>query len=554
MSPRALLIAALAAVVLTLGEARAQTLRASLERNPIYDDETVRLIVEADVETNGAQPDFTPLQRDFEILGQSTNTQIAINNGARSIRTQWIIELAPRRTGRIAIEALRMGGMASASHVLEVLPAASSGTGRSARNVFLEVQVTPQDVYVQSQITYALRIYRAAEFLEAKLSDFKLGDAVTRRLGNDTTYTKSIDGRSYRVIERRFAIFPQASGRFTLPAIRLDARIADTGAATNRPFGKGRRTRTASQPVDIVVKPRPDAAATPWLPARAVNLSEKWPENPPRLIAGEPVIWTLRLEAVGLTGEQLPPLDIPDLDGARSYPDQPSIETRTDQNAVYGTRIQRIAVAPGAAGELKIPELRVHWWDIEADAPRTALIPARTVTVAAAPINGETPVFTLDTAPAAPEPGQRLWQVTSTALAVAWLATLAVLLRVLGKLRRGSLAPPSAAGELPPSTAAARRRVLDACRGPCPRAARDALLDWAGSAWPESPPRGLIAFAARVRDEPFAAAIVALDRVLWSDQDTNWTGQSLAALLPRELGSAPRRGAAPGALPSLHPA
>ena len=574
MNPRMFLFAGAAVTVaaaFTLGEALAQTLGARFERNPIRADETVRLNVEADAAADGAQPDVEPLRRDFEILGQSSSTQITIENGRRSTRTRWIFELAPKRTGRLTAGPLQAGAMTSPAIVLEVLPAPAADEASSARDVFIETDVAPEDVYVQSQLTYTIRIYRAVEFLEAVLSEFAPEGAVTHRLGKDATYTKVIDGRRYRVIERRFAVFPQASGRLALPEVRLDARIADGGAASamNRLFSEGRRMRLASQPATVTVKPRPAAAATPWLPARAVTLAEEWPEDPPRLVVGEPVTWTLRLDAVGLAGEQLPPIDLPDLGSVRVYPDQPSIVTRADRDAVHGERIQRIAMVPGAAGELRIPELGVQWWDVEADAPRTARIPARTLAIAPAPASGEAPRPALTAVPemnaAVPaDPGRRIWQGLSAALAVTWLVTLGALLRAHGRHRRGDTGS-SARQSMPPgpprNTAAARRRVQEACRAASPRAARDALLDWAGAAWPESPPRDLVDLAARVGDdpcagEPFAKAILALDRALWSAEDGRWTGESLAARLPREIGQPPsrRRADASDSLPSLHPA
>lgn len=464
--------------------------------------------------------------------------------------------------------------MTNSAIELEV-PPSSSSTARSARDVFLEMVVRPREVYVQSQLVCVLRIYRAAEFLEAKLSDFNPDGAVTHRLGKDSTFAKVIDGRRYRVIERRFTVFPQASGPLTLPAFRLDARVSDPGAASTmgQLFGEGRRVRLATPPVDVMVKPRPGAAATPWLPARAVTLSEEWPEEPPeespeespRLVAGEPVTWTLRLGATGLTGEQLPAIELPRIEGARVYPDQPSIVTHTSIEAVHGERIQRVAMVPGAAGTLTIPELRVEWWDIEADAPRTALIPARTISVAPAPVSpvASRPALA-DPSPAVPETSLRLWQVVSAVLALAWLGTLGALLRVLGRRHGASLKPEVQADGPPRDTAAARRRVLDACRATEPRAARDALLVWAGLVWPESPPRDLLALAARIRDEPLAEGILTLDRALWSvrdratdwARDLGWSGQSLAALLPHDLGPAPspRRRTTAGRLPSLHPA
>ena len=564
MKPRALpgtaaaVVVAVTLAVFVLGEVRAQTLGARFERNPIRADETVRLIVESDAGAGGAQPDVELLRPDFEVLGRSTSTQITIDNGRQSTLTQWIFELAPRRSGRLTAGPLRVGTMTSPAIELEVLPAAATNVP-GGRDVFIETDVAQDEVYVQSQLVYTFRIYRAVEFLEARLSDFAPEGAVTHRLGKDTTYTRVVGSRRYRVIERRFAVFPQASGRLALPALRLDARIAEAGAAPamGRLFGEGRRVRLVSQPVDVVVKPRPTTAATPWLPARALTLAEEWPEDPPRLVVGQPVTRTLRLEAVGLTGEQLPPLDLPDLGSVRVYPDQPSIVTRAGANAVHGERVQRIAMVPGAAGTLKIPELRVEWWDVEADATRTALIPARTIPVASSPAPAGQPSRpVLAAPPAGPETSPRPWQIISAAFAFAWLATLGGLLHVLRRHRLGDAQSPVPAEEPPRTTVAARRRVLDACREASPRAARDALLFWAGLVWPESPPRDLIALAARVRGQPLAGAILVLDRALWSARSTGWSGRSLAARLPRELvpPPPPRHRAAADRLPSLHPA
>ena len=558
--PVAAVAVAVALTAFMPGEVRAQALDARFERNPIRADETVRLIVESDAGAGGAQPDVEPLRRDFEILGRSTSTQITIDNGRQSASTQWIYELAPRRSGRLTAGPLRMGTMTTPAIALEVLPAAAADAPGGA-DVFIETDVAPDEVYVQSQLVYTFRIYRAVEFLEAALSDFAPEGAVTHRLGKDATYTRVVGGRRYRVIERRFAVFPQASGRLTLPALRLDVRVAEAGAApaVGRLFGEGRRIRLASQPVDVVVEPRPAGASTPWLPARALALAGQWPEDPPRLVVGEPVTWTLRLEAAGLTAEQLPPLDLPDLGSVRVYPDQPSIETRAGADTVYGVRVQRIAMVPGTAGTLEIPELRVEWWDVEADAPRTAVIPARTIPVAPVPASAGQPSRpVLAAPPAAPETSPRPWPAVSAALALAWLVTLGALLRVLGRRRPRDTRPPisAPADESPRDTAAARRRVLDACRDASPRAARDALLFWAGLTWPESPPRDLIALVARTRGQPLAEAILVLDRALWSARDPGWSGRSLSAALPRELGPPPARSLRAGAdrLPSLHPA
>ena len=220
---------------------------------------------------------------------------------------------------------------------------------------------------------------------------------------------------------------------------------------------------------------------------------------------------------------------------------------------MHGERIQPLALLAGTAGELRLPELRVEWWDVEADAPRIARIPARTVAVAPAP--AERAGSAAVSVPEAPAAAARLWQGISAALATVWLVTLAALLRIRRRRSRQDSRLP--AGNAPRDTSAARRRVLDACRSSNPaRAARDGLLRWAGAVWPDSPPRDLIALAPRVDDTSLAEAILELDDALWSSRNRNWTGHSLADRLPRVLGpgTPARRTPPPDGLPSLHPA
>ena len=429
---------------------------------------------------------------------------------------------------------------------------------QSSRDVYLEMVVTPSEVYVQAQVTCVLRIYRAAEFFEARLSDFEPDGTVLHRLGRDSKHSRIIDGRRFEIIERRFAVFPQASGRLMLPSIRLDARIAnaDPTATRDGEFDPGRQVRVETDPIEVTVKPRPDAATLPWLPARALTLTEEWPDPPLRVVAGEPVVWTVSLRAAGLGGEQLPLVDTSGITGARVYPDQPTVATRTDANAVHGERIQPLALVAGAAGELRLPELRVEWWDVEADAARVALIPARTVVVEPAPSQARGSDSALARDPAANSAGARTWQGISAALAAALLATLAALARARRRQRRGGPnSRPSTEGA-PLGASAARRRVLDACDRSDPRAAREALLSWARIVWIGSPPLDLIDLAPRVDDPPLAEAILVLDSALWSSRNAAWDGTVLADRLPRRLGprSMPDRPGRAGGLPSLHPA
>ena len=129
--------------------------------------------------------------------------------------------------------------------------------------------------------------------------------------------------------------------------------------------------------------PPVDYPGQTWLPAKNVQLTEEWSTDPQSLHAGEPVTRTLRLQAVGLSAEQLPEITVAASDGVKTYGDQPLARTTADSDWVRGVREQRIALVPGNEGSYTLPEIRIDWWDTERNAPRQTTIPARVIQVAA---------------------------------------------------------------------------------------------------------------------------------------------------------------------------
>ena len=544
--------------------AAAEGLRAALERNPIRANETARLIIEAEGSNAGGAPDLGPLNEDFETLGTSTSTQIQILSGQQSITTRWTVELAPRRSGKLEIPPLTLGPLATPALVLRVLEAATSPGGDDA-GIFIESEVFPRSPYVQSQVTYALRLFRSVEILDGTLDDPRASDSLIQRLGRDRSYTTTRDGKAYRVIERRYAIFPQSSGELHIPALRFDGEVADLEAGSDsftRLFMPGRRVRLRTEDYRLDVRPRPpEFEAETWLPGRTLSLVEQWSEDPPALQVGEPLTRTIVVQAAGLRGDQLPEIEMQTPDGVRVYPDQPTIRTASDSDLVYGSREQRFAFVPLQEGEVALPEIRIRWWDTTADAAATALIPSRILSAGSAPAEAAGLVDALSPSRSTLEAESGLlanggaaasgadWRWVSIALFALWAAT------ALGwwRSRRGvpEQAPEDAGA---PAMARARRALNAACAGGRPEGARDALLEWAAAAWPNTPPRSLGEIAHRL-GPPLAPRIRELDRKLYARAGEPWDGRALRREAKTELRRAarPKRSAALPGLPSLYP-
>ena len=81
---------------------------ATLDRSTIAAGDTVTLTIEAEGQhTQGAQPDLSPLRKDFDILGTSTSQQMQIINGRMSSSASLRVELEPKRGGTLEIPALK---------------------------------------------------------------------------------------------------------------------------------------------------------------------------------------------------------------------------------------------------------------------------------------------------------------------------------------------------------------------------------------------------------------------------------------------------------------
>ena len=513
-------------------DSRAEELKSSLERNPIHAGESVRLVLELGRAAGALKPDFSPLDDNFQILRTSVNTQIEFVRGIQSTTTRWTIELTPKREGALTIPSISVAQFQSPELTLEVLPPRQSNEA-GKRDIFLEAEISPDPAYVQAQMRYVVRLLRAVDVVDGTLTEPSATNAVLRRLGRDISYTTTRDGRSYRVLERRYALFPQASGELVISPVEFEGEVVDAGQAgtgLSRLFARGQRVRLRTPVVRATALPPPtEYPGRIWLPAKNLQLGEEWSKDPDTLRAGEPVTRTLRLQAVGLSAAQLPEITVAVTDGVKEYGDQPITRTTTDSDWVHGVREQRFALVPGNEGSYTLPEIRIDWWDTERDALRQTTIPARVLRVAAG-IQDSAATFADDDTPtkkhqAAPPLWQRppLWQGVSALLVFLWLITF-IAWRRARAMPRAAVGARDHAQEPPQPPPASLRR---ACLSDDTRAAREALLRWAAVNWPEHPPRGLMGLAKRLAAVELRAELATLDRALYAPGRDPWRGEHL---------------------------
>lgn len=497
----------LACLVMACGlqGARADSLVASVDRTELPANESLQLSLSASIEVSFGfnlfdlrlpSPDFAPLQEDFEILDQRQRYNFQSINGQNQANVTWTLTLLPKRSGTLTIPPLQFRNAQSESIQIQVSEQAPGSIQRES--VFLEVQVSKDRVFVQEQLIYTLRLYYQQDILGGELSAPELADAVVRQIDKQREYSRTIDGRSYQVIERRYLIIPQKSGTLEIKPQEFSGTFYDSRIRNRR------HVRTQSEAISLTVTPPPaQAGSQVWLPAMSLVVIEDWSRNPDELKVGDSVTRTLTIKALGLEGSQLPPLPRHEIAQLKQYPEQPQINTETHADGVTGTRIERTAIVAVHGGEVLLPEIRLPWYDTANDEWRTAVVPARTIRITGAPATSDTPVAQTQPAQTRPDasvatdgnaPSQTLsnqtenalpWPWISLALLILWLATLILLL----VWRRGSSAQSeqSQSGLLPQSARDQEQQAfaqLKSLAGQDWRKVRPALLHWSRAFWP----------------------------------------------------------------------
>lgn len=460
--------------------AAAPTARAWLDRDSMQLGETVTLNIETT--ESAAEPDFSVLETDFELLNRSSSTSVSIVNGDATSTRLWAIGLKPRREGRLTIPEFKVGKGTTAAVPLEVGAAPVVASARPGDDLFIEVAADPLNVFVQQQIRVTVKLFFAVNLTDGGLDELAASNAVVQKLGQDRAYDTERSGRRYRVLERRYAVTAEKSGLLELPAVQFRGRALSGNDPNAMFFGRGRNVSTRSDAISIEVRPRPaEAGSGAWLPAQSLELRAEGIAEPASGRVGEPLTLTLTVVAQGLGFEQLPELELPPIDGADVYPDKSVTRSRESGGWIVGERSRKFAIVPKRPGSLQIPGASLGWWNTTDNQAATAQSPSFVVDVApaaagstAVPAAAAPAAVTVPAAAAAEGAPGTFWRNLALSSLALWLASALLL---FWSWRRRAGRPVAAAAATAP---VGQRRDFDQAvtRGDAAVVART-LLAWA---------------------------------------------------------------------------
>lgn len=534
MKIRVFLIAGLLALASSPTLAAAAPVTATLDRNQAQLGETVTLNIRVSGDSAGVTaPDLGALATDFQVLGTSQNSSLSVINGKASSELTFGVALRPRRVGVLQIPALDVAGSRTAPLQLTVTAPDPALAAAGHKDVFMESQVEPRQAYVGQQLTYVVRLYFATRLGGNEPPPPQVDGVEVGQLGKPLKYEAERGGRTYQVLEQRYALTPQRAGQIEIPPVDFQGEAADP-RDPNSFFGATVPVSASAPAQTIEVKPVPSGwGGSAWLPARQLSLSlDGWPtaqDASPRV--GQPLNLTMNLQATGLSYEALPALSLPTLDGATVYPDKPVTGNRQDGQWLVGRRQQSFAIVPTRAGTLTIPPTTLKWWNVLADRQEVAEIPAHTIQVLPAlgttttdsPASSSTVVARASgNAAGTGNPIDARWRWIALGSLALWLAS-ALAWWLWGRRRPGVVETPAPARQ---STRSLQLAFLAAARGGDAAAQARTLLAWARAERPSIQHLGDLSRA--LEDAAQRDAIDALQQRQYGSGTTADCGEQLA--------------------------
>lgn len=442
----------------------------------------------------------------------------------------------------------------------------SAAPAAPAPEIAIQISLEPQRVLVGQQMLLRLLVTGDGPLPPGRLIPPKLEQAdllplgETARGGAPASISDGATKLGRWELEQHFAIFPRAAGTLNVPPAQFEA----WGPGASAPV------RHQSAAVQASVEPAPSPPpglnsgtydASYWLPASQLSLSEAGASRV-QLAPGQAIERMVTLKAVGLPAEALPaiPLAIPFQLQVRADP--PRLWNLYEPTGVTGYRAERITISTEEPGTYRLPAATITWWDVNQQQWSKAELPAWELVVAALDVASRRPTPDWRRAPLLDQasPERRATNDASSepssrqSLPIVWgglmFATAAIVLGALGwffwsRRRNRDQVRPASDTEAPtratatsngvndqrPTAAAAETaRIQDsqaldrlhaAYRQADAEAARQALLDWGRTQWPERSPNNLAQLASRL-EAPIADEIRQLDKAFFSPKPIDW--------------------------------
>ena len=254
----------------------------------------------------------------------------------------------------------------------------------AADDIVLRSAVEPAEAWVGQRVVLQVDVLAADGWAQIRrFGDLDLpGAYLIRSDSQGTRLRETIDGVSYTGQRYEISVYPQTPGAIALPPLTVEVTVKAWGTDAQPPAWQ-----MQAPEVSINARMPPGAEAVRGLISTSrLTAGQQWSSAGDAPVVGDALQRTVTLQAEDVSGMAFAPLQTADLPGVGIYPAGPEVADSADRGSLSGRRTEAVTYVFERAGTVRIPEIRLTWWNVASETLETITLPGREIEIAPGPV------------------------------------------------------------------------------------------------------------------------------------------------------------------------
>ena len=250
----------------------------------------------------------------------------------------------------------------------------SSDTSTSGPDMFITAEVDNKAPFVNEQILLSVRFYLGVPTLGDAEYEFPDTHGFTREnMGTANPTNVNVKGRPYVLHEIKTALFPIKADKLTIGPTKITAKIRDRIDMNtegpdffrmffSQPLVTIKPKTITSKPITIAARNLPERGKPKGFDGAVGRYKIRATVDPISAKVGEAVTLTLVVHGRGNI-KTMGDVGLPDMKEFRVYETVTSLDVKTDDKGVNGTKTFKTVLVPRVSGTLRIPPIPFSFFD-----------------------------------------------------------------------------------------------------------------------------------------------------------------------------------------------
>ncbi|MBW1794897.1 MAG: protein BatD [Deltaproteobacteria bacterium] len=354
------------------------SVRLSIDRTEVTLLDSVRLVVSiSGTQSTKSKPVIRGL-KEFTVSQGGTSSRLEIINGQVNATAEHTFFIQPQKVGAFEIgpAEVKIKGASLKSNTATLKVTKTPQNQSAARGpLFLQVSISSNEAYLEEQVIYTLKLYRAIKVNDLSLDLPEEEYLAFKQLGKPVEYQSRYGDGTYQVLEIRCALMPSKVGTHTIGPAKMTMTVFQPRQRSGRSlfddpffdgpffgFSRGRPMTLSSEPLELEVRALPEENRPPDFSGLVGTFEMESQIEPSQVMVGESATLTVLVRGRGNVN-RIPDLKLPELTESKVYADQPVFEMTPDDKGLAGTKTMKWAIVPEKDGPYQIPSLRISFFD-----------------------------------------------------------------------------------------------------------------------------------------------------------------------------------------------